>query len=392
MDDESKPSNEIDDQHDGTRTRPAAHASKSNAAQTKPKPLAQALAAIAVIAVVLAAAGWWLYAGARVPNDAAAKVDDFYISEQDVSDWIGQYRSAYSLSDDADFASALASQNLNVVTFRQSAVNQLALAQLIANRADELGIEVSEDDVQARIEQSKEALTFGDDGVWADTLSQYGMTEDDLRLQIRSSLLQQAVCEADVERREAADDEVLSFAQTYLSSTTQKHAYRIVFYGDDAADKANECLSQLMAARDEGEVGIAEFTEYAKRLSEEEGVEESGGSYAWSGSSLASEEAQALDDLDVGTFSSLVTVESTGAAEILFCDADYTFPASSEMMTLPEDIPDELRSVISDAASEALWSSDCETYLSSLLIRAKITYYPVPDNAAYNVDMSLAAA
>lgn len=353
-----------------------------------------ALAVVAVIAIIVAAVGFTLYNGDRVPADAAAKVNDSYITEESVSGWISQYRSAYSLTDDASFASALLSQNLNVSTFRQNAVNQLTLAQIVNKRAEELGVVPTDEDAQAQVDSMKQSMSFNDDSVWADTLSSYGLTEDSLLEQYRTNLAQQAVCEKDVARRDATDDEDLSYAKSYLAGTTQKHAYRIVFAGDEANARAQECYSQLTAKQEAGGVDANAFAELARTYSDEDNAKETGGSLAWSGDSAMGEEVQdLLEDLSVGSFTGIETVEADDAVEIIYCDEEYAFPSSSDFSSLTADaVPASLMETISEAASDELWTSDCNAYLASLLASAKITYYPMPDDASYNVDMSLASS
>lgn len=380
--------NNADDAADSERQR----ASDACAVKSKSRVTAReaVLAAIAVIAIAAAVVGFALYASALVPDNAAAKVDDFYIDEPDVAAWIGQYRASNSLADDATFATALLSQNLNVSTFRQSAVNQLALAKLISKRADELGIVPTDDQAQQQLEAAKAQFTFNDEGVWADTLELYSLTEEGLLAQYKTNLAQQGVLEADVPKREASDDEVLAYAQRYLAGTTQKHAYRIVFTGDDAEDKAKECYSQIQELAGAGKMTTERFAELAKEYSDEDDVQQTGGSYAWSGGGMNAEVKEIIAEISAGGFSSIENVSEDNAKEIVYCDDQYEFPKAEDFATFPEDVPEALMQEVANASSELIWENDCNTYLASLLANAKITYYPVPDGASYNVDMSLA--
>lgn len=346
------------------------------------------LAVIAALAVVAAITGFALYFNSTVPESAAAKVNDSYIEEPDVAAWIAQYRMANSLTDDADFASSLSSMNMNVASFRQSAVNQLALKQLVAKRADELGVVPSDEEVQEQVAAAKRQFSFNDDGIWADTLGMYGLDEESLKEQYRSNLAQKAVCEEDVPRREATEEEVLAYARRYLAGTTQKHVSRIVFVGADAEDRAKECYSLLSGAVNAGEMNGGKFSEIAREWSDEEGAQESGGSLAWSGSAVNAEIKEIIANMDAGQFSEPVTIDEDGAVEIIYCDADYAFPSYSEFSNMPEDVPEALADEVAAGASESLWDADCNIYLANMLAEAKITYYPVPDDAAYNVKLS----
>lgn len=379
----------------GERSSHEASEETASAQKRRAAPLSvreRSLAATAVIAVVVAAVSLVLYFGSLVPADAAAKIDDQYLSEAEVAAWIEQYRLGNGLDDDATFAQTLLNEGENVSTFRQGVVNQIALDMLVEQRASELGISPSDEAIADQLAQAKERFSLGDDNVWAETLSSYNLTEEKLLEQYRSNLAQAAVLEAEVSRRDATDAELLSYLQTNLAGTTQKHAYRIVFIGDDRSQRAQECLAKLDELAESGAVSVEQFSELAASYSDEQGASESGGSYAWSGASMIGEVKDLLADLEVGEHTVAETVEADDALEIIFCDAVYEFPKAAALATVPDDVPDELLDEVREAASEVAWESDCESYLASLLVRAKITYFPVPDDAAYNVDMSLAQA
>jgi hypothetical protein len=352
------------------------------------------LAAAATVFLLAAALGFYLYGSSQVPQDAAAKVDESYITEKRVADWIAQYRAAYGLEDDADFAASLLSQNLNVGTFRQNTINQLALDDIVERRAGELGIDPADEQAQAQVDAMRQNMAFGDEGVWADTLSTYGLSEESLLVRYRTNLMCQAVLEADVARRLPTEDELLSYIQEYLAGTTQKHASRIVFSGEDALARAQDCSSRLTELKDAGSLDTTAFAELARELSDEADADTSGGAYAWSGSTVMDADVMdVLKYLEVGAFAGPQSVAADDALEIIYCDAYYTFAAQADIGSLTlADVPSSLLELIADAATEALWTSDTNAYLAGLLAAAKITYYPAPDDAAYAVSMTLVSS
>jgi hypothetical protein len=378
------------------------HAAQTSKAPVQPSPASAGrhhatkreivLAVVAALALAAAVWGFALYSTALVPATAAARVNDSYLDEGRVASRIAQYRSAYHLEDDADFASALLAQNLNVDTFRQSTINQLVLSDLIDQRAEELGVVFTDEDAQAQVDAMKRSLAFDDDEVWAETLAGYGMSADSLRLQYLANLKQQAVCEADIARRAPTDAEVLAYTQTYLATTTQKHASRILFTGDDALARTQECYELLLAAKGEDEGISAEaFAAMAREYSDEEGVGATGGACAWSGSVVLSEDVTTLlESLAIGSFSAPQSAEADGALEIIYCDEEYAFPATDAIVL--HDVPASLRELIEAATADALWSLDRDAYLAALLMDAQVTYYPIPKDAAYAVSMALASS
>jgi parvulin-like peptidyl-prolyl isomerase len=348
---------------------------------------------MAAIAVIVAIVGFALYNSERAPADAAAKVNSSYLAEERVADRITQYRAASSLEDDADFARALLEQNLNVGTFRQNTINQLALTDLVNARADQLGIAPSEDEAQAQVDAMKQTMAFNDDEIWAESLATYGMSVDSLRAQYLNNLRQQAVLEADVPHREPEEDDVLAYLQENLAGTTQKHASRIVFKGEDAPERATECHERLSEAQAAGSLDAEAFAALAREYSDEEGVEASGGLYAWSSSDAMDNEIMTLlERLEVGAFTGVESIEADGARELIYCDAEYSFPSKDDIASLVlSDVPETLMPLVEDAAADVLWTADCNAYLLALLSAAQITYYPIPADAAYAVDMALAS-
>lgn len=345
------------------------------------------LAAVAAVAVVTAVVSLVLYNTACVPPQAAAKVNSSYINEEDVAAWLAQYRAANSVSDDTDFASYLRSESLTVSDLRQDAVNELALNLLVTARAEELGVTPTDEQAQEQADAAKESYAFGDDEVWAQTLEQFNLTEEQLLEQYKVNLAQDAVCAADVPEHEATDDDILAYTQSYLADTTQKHVYRIVCSGDDAEQRAQECYEKLQALKT---VNAKKFAKLARTYSDEADVEETGGSYAWSGSSMDDAVKNLLDGLEVGQYSEVTEGDDEGTYLIVYCDEDYTFPAADELEEMPDNMPDGLAEAVAEATADALWRIDCNAYLAALLANAAVTYYPVPADAAYNVDMALA--
>lgn len=349
-------------------------------------------AGVATVAIVAAIAGFGLYA-ANMPGGAAAKYDGGSVSESEVSAYIEQYRSAYSLSTDSAFASALKNQNMTVASYRQNAVDQLVIQKIIEKRASELGVSVSDEDVEARLQEVYGQIANGDDSIWQSTLESMGVTEDDLRTRYKSDLLQDKVCEQDVAQENASDEDTVSYISSYLADTTQKHVYRIVFTSDDGkSTKADECTKELNKLKKAKKLTTASFEELVAKYSESETAADDKGSVGWTGSGNVGDTiTDLIGSMNVGDVSDATTVaEDDDALEIVYVDEDFTFPSSSEISSIDSlNIPDELLDAVKAAVSKANWQSDCTVYIAKLLADAKVTYYPVPDDASYNVDLSV---
>ncbi len=349
------------------------------------------LCGVAAVAVVAAIAGFGLFAVNNTPSNAAAKYSDGVITEEEVASSIAQYRSAYGYTDDSTFATQLESQNMTVASYRQNTADQLIIAKLVEKRASELGIEVSDDEVAAKVEQIAGQISSGDNSLWQSTLESMGVTEDSLKTRYRADLLQQKVCEQDVPVTDATDDEALDYIKSYLADSTQKLVYTIKFSSDDGkTKKADECYKKLKALKSAGKLTTKKFEELAAEYSESDTVATDNGELGWTGSgNIGSDVSDLISDMKKGTFSEPNTVsEDDDAMEIVYVADTCSFPASDELTSLSSlNVPDELLSIIKSAAAQATWSQNSTKYLAKLLADAKVTYYPVPDDAAYNVSL-----
>lgn len=349
------------------------------------------LTGVAAVAVVAAIAGFGLFAVNSVPSNVAAKYDGGVITEEEVASSIAQYRSAYGFTDDSTFATQLESQNMTVASYRQNTADQLIIANLVEKRAKELGIEVSDDEVNEKVQQIAGQISSGDDSMWQSTLESMGITEEALQKRYHADLLQQKVCEQDVAVTDATDDEALTYIQTYLSDSTQKLVYRIVFTSDDGkTKKSDECYKKLKALKDAGKLTTKKFSEIAAEYSESDTVSSDKGELGWTGSgNISSDISDAIEDMKKGGVSEPVTVEDDdNALEVVFVADVCKFPSSDNMDSLDSlNVPDELLSIIKSAAAQSVWQSNSTKYLAKLLADAKVTYYPVPDDAAYNVSL-----
>ena len=359
------------------------------AARVNKKVIIGIVAAVVVVAIALI-----VFFMTRTPGNVAAKVGDSYITEDEVTEKIATYRTNYSLTDDSDFAEFLNYYGQTVSQFRESAINELATQMLVEKRAEELGITVSDDEVEAYYDNIKGDNDTSEGSTWATVLEEAGLTEDSLKERYRYNIMQNKVLAEDVAERDATDDELLTYTQDYLAGSTQVHIAHIVISGDDADSRSTECYEKVAAARDAGTLSSTTFAELAKQYSDEEDVETTGGSVGWSGCGLISDEVlDALDEMeseDIAANTLLGRYEaSDGSYEIAYLDDVFTFPASSEITSVSDlGMPDDLLEVIKNAAKSEAYSDDCSAYLTKMLEDANITYYPMPSDVPYNVSLA----
>lgn len=350
-----------------------------------------ALAAVAAVAIVAAIGLFGLLAANSSLFGAAARYEGGSVSETEVTAWVEQYRGAYGLTDDEAFAQALASQNMTVASYRQNAIDQLVLAKLVEKRAKELGVSVSDEEVEARLASVYGQVAGEDNSMWQATLQTMGVSEDDLRVRYRADLLQEKVLSQDVPVEDATEEECLSYISGYLADTTQLHVMRIVFSSDEAkTTQAEDCLKELKELKSAGKLDADSFAQIALEYSEEEGVEQSRGELGWTGSgAIGVEAAEVIDGMEAGDLSELNTIDAEdNALEIFYISEEYSFPEAEAVSSLEAlKVPDGLMSAVNTAAGQAAWKLDCNSYMAKMLANARITYYPVPKGASYDVDI-----
>ncbi|MGE5586563.1 MAG: peptidyl-prolyl cis-trans isomerase [Bacillota bacterium] len=142
--------------------------------------------------------------------------------------------------------------------------------ELIKQGAAKYDIQVTDEDVAAEVDRLK--AQFGSDAGLEQALTQYGMTLDDLRGQIRTSLLLEAIASKDVTINE---DEVKKYYDEHKDEFKEPEQVkaRHILVNDEKTAKDIE--KQLAAG--------ADFAELAKAKSEDPGSKDKGGDLGYFG-------------------------------------------------------------------------------------------------------------
>ncbi|NLG79414.1 MAG: foldase [Firmicutes bacterium] len=170
---------------------------------------------------------------------------------------------------------AVAKVNSTSITWKEfhSALEKQSGRQLLAKMIREelmkqgaarYNIQVTDEDVAAEVDELK--AQFGSDAGLEQALSQYGMTLDDLRDQIRTNLLLEAIASKDVTIN---DDEVKKYYEEHkdeFKEPEQVRARHILVKDEKTAKEIEKELA-----------GGADFAELAKAKSEDPGSKDKGG-------------------------------------------------------------------------------------------------------------------
>lgn len=225
-------------------------------------------------------------------KNVAAKVNGEAITLDELNEQIDQLKEQYpSMFDGADGEGRL-------LDFKKRLLDNLIDQKLIAQAAEEQGVDVTDSDIDNQIEQLKSGFT--DDDQFASALKSAGMTEDSLRDQVREQLLTQQLMEEVASSVQVSDAEVESYYEKNKSQFYQqpaKRASHILFKPEDK--KTAEKVLKLL--KDGGD-----FSALAKEYSQDESTKDKGGDLGWPTTAYVSEFEDALDKLGKGEMSGLV--------------------------------------------------------------------------------------
>lgn len=303
----------------------------------------------------------------------AATVNGAEIQEEEVTASVESIRSQMSLTDEDAWGEWMVKYDYTPEKVREEVIDSLVTKQLIIQGAEEKGVTVSDDEVQSYVDQMKQ--NYASDDKWNEALQAVGMTEDEYKSNIKTSLLQQGLMKS-FEGDDPSDEDVLSYAQTYISSFDgAKRSSHILFDADDT-ETAQSVLDQINA-------GTLDFAEAAKTYSKDSSAQ-NGGDVGWDKlNSFVSEYTAGLADLSKGQVSGLVT--SSYGIHIIKCTDEFHAPAElASLDQLPSEFVEQFRSSLKSSNQSKAY----QQWLSDAKENADIEIKDMPSGLPYDLDMS----
>lgn len=397
----------VADEQDGVEAAAASTDPKTGEAPRKKSRWKKiGVVAVVVIIVAIAAGTFAAFAtGKLYPNGAAAKYGLFsYVEESEVTDYIENYKTqmGYGDASDEDWATFLAAYNLTPERLRASTIDQLVTDKIAEKKCSDLGIAVSDDELNQAVDYYKNLYAYGNDDTWQQTLSQYGQTEEGFRESQRLSILKQKLAENQVPQPTPSDDEVKSTIASYIdnanandTSLTLKHSYCFKKKKSSSEGSLDE-LNEVQKIRDElVKVGATEesFASVVSLYSDDEDeLKQKAGANGWNADTTGYGEAyiKALDNTGKGGVSSVFADDDY--YYFIWVSDTYTLPKKSAKATDIDlsKMPDALHQYFSDVAAYAQWQQDSQEYLANLTSDINVVFFAMPSDVPYNVDMSLA--
>jgi len=221
------------------------------------------LAAAALAAVTLVAAGCG--DTDEVPADAVAVVDGTTITRASLDELIARAKKSYT-AQQRDFPKAGTAE---YQTLQNQAVAYLVQREEYANEADDLGINVTDDEIAKKVDEVKKQYFENDPKKFEAGLKQQGYTEEALREDLHSQLISEKIYENLTNSVKVSDAELQKYYDEHKTQYTvaESRAVRHILVKTKA--EADDLHAQLESG--------ADFAKLAKASSLDPGSKDQGG-------------------------------------------------------------------------------------------------------------------
>lgn len=310
-------------------------------------------------------------------SGVAATVNGTEISEQTVTDFVQNFRETQGLTDEDTWGKWMAKSSMTPSQVRDQIIDYFVGIVLTRQAAEENGVSVSDEDVDAQVASMK--ANYSDDDAWQSALKQAGTTEEGYRDSVRNAMLENALKEKVTAESTAgaSDEELLTYAQQYARSFSgAKKSSHILFASDDS-DTAQKVLDQINS-------GQISFEDAAKEYSIDTVSAQDGGNVGWDLlNRFVQPYTDALTNLDKGQVSDLVM--SDYGIHIIKCTDVYQAPDEvTEIDQVPVELIDYIRKMVesnNETQAYKQWMADYKE-------KATIEKTDMPSGLPYDVDMS----
>jgi parvulin-like peptidyl-prolyl isomerase len=245
------------------------------------------LALLAVLGGVAAGCGGGGGGGSSssgVPDGAVAKVGDVTIARAKLDSLVQRAQRSYKLQKRAFPKAGSTDYRALQQQFMQSLVNEAEVQQ----KADELGVRVTDKQVDDRIKQYKQQSLGGSEKKYTTELKSYGLTQEDARQLFRTQLLSDAVYNKVTGDVKVADKELAAYYKAHPEQYRLPQTREVRHILVKTKPLADTIYSQLK--------GGADFAALAKKYSTDPSSKDNGGKYtAVKGQSVPEFDAKAFE-------------------------------------------------------------------------------------------------
>jgi foldase protein PrsA len=229
----------------------------------------RSILALALLALVLAASACGSDDGgsADVPGDAVAVVGDKEIPRERFDRLVTQAKATFEARKQ-DFPETGTQEYEQL---KQAIVRSLVEEAEFQIGAEELGIEVSDEDVDKKLDELKQQFFQGDEEKYKQELEKQGLTEEQVRDQLRNQILSERIFKEVTKDVKVTDKQVQDYYDQNKAQfeTPQSREVRHILVKSKA--KADQLYAQIKAG--------ADFGQLAKKFSQDPSSAEQGGNF-----------------------------------------------------------------------------------------------------------------
>jgi parvulin-like peptidyl-prolyl isomerase len=157
------------------------------------------------------------------------------------------------------------------VALRDQAIRFLVQRVEFEQQAAKLGVKVTDKDIADRLALVKKQCCGGDESKYKKALAAQGVTDQDVRDDVRSTLISEALVKKVTQDIKVSDGEVSRYYQQNMSQYRQPESRRVRHILVKSKALANKLYAQLK--------GGADFAKLAKKYSQDPGSKQVGGEY-----------------------------------------------------------------------------------------------------------------
>lgn len=228
-------------------------------------------------------------------NDVAARVNGEVIEKSEIDSQIEMLKKRSPQMFEGEAGESL------LLEYKQRTLDNLINDVLARQAAEERGINVSDKDVQAKIDELK--AQFPDAAWFEQALEQSGQTLEELKSEVRRQLVLERLLAELVKDSKITEDEIKKYYESNKARFVDQAAVRASHILFDQADKST--AESVLAEIRKG----ADFAALAKKYSKDVATAASGGDLGWPTTPYVPEFQTALDALKLGEVSGLVKTQ-----------------------------------------------------------------------------------
>lgn len=314
----------------------------------------------------------------------AATIDGQDIAEDAVTAYIRQYRGYAGYQEDGAWATFLDGMSSSPSAMREDAIKALARRVAVDKKAEETGTTVTDDEMDARIdEEAKEAGHAEDYEAYVTGTLMYP-SMDDYRADVRMEILLDKLVSSDIDPIEPSELQMVIHASDSTESYIGSRTYDLVVplpedaspsdvtQAEDAIRGIRETLGDCKSTEDFLKGGTTEESEVKDR--------------GWSClSEPTAAYLEALQNLTPGSMSE--PFRDRDGWHVVWCAETFsTRPDSSLSLS---EMPEEIYRALKVDTMNALMDDEMSNYADNLLTEHDLKINPMPSGLPYDVDMDL---